>query len=119
MNYQLEIIKQINKLKDYNDFKDIIGEFENVLSKNQITQEDYNQKINELFNKYPLEMNIICSRDTIATKIGKNRNPKSYKETLIDILISITIIKYCKKIGKPYTMHDINGYNFIFNVLNN
>lgn len=119
MNYQVEIIKQIDKLKEYDEFKDLIKEFEDVLSKNQITHEEYNKKYNELNNKFPIEMNIIYSRDTIAKQKGKGRKAVSYKDLLIDILISITIIKYCEKIGKSYTMENINNYDFILNVLNN
>ncbi len=118
INYQVEIIKQVAKLKEYNEFKDIIKEFEEVLSKNQITQEEYNCKVNELINKYTIEISIISTRDIIAKQTGKSKNADSYKESLVDILISITIIKYCEKIGKSYTLQDINNYDFILNVFN-
>ena len=117
MDYRNEIINEINRIKDHYELADIFKKINMILAKDNISTDEYVKEINELNNKYSLEMAIIYNRDAIAKSTGTNKIPSSNKESLIDTLITIAIIKVCNKEHVSFNNDDINHYDFILRVL--
>ena len=117
MDYRNEIINEINRIKDHYELANIFKKINMILAKDNISADEYVKEINELYNKYPLEMAVIYKRDAIAKSTGTGKNASSYKEYLVDTLISIAIIKVCNKEHVSFNNDDINHYDFILRVL--
>lgn len=111
------IINEIERIKDVHELQDLYNELCEISNKFEIGKEEYDLKITNLYRKYLYEMNVIFNRNKYFASVVKTKNAISYKELLIDTIISIVGVKVCEKVGMSYTNDDINSYIFIIKTL--
>ena len=116
---QREIIKQLERIKEQYELSNLWNELIKVISKKNINNQEYNSERDYLYNNYKFEMTIINARDNYISSVCRTKLPVTYKEGLIDIILSIACIKVCEKIGKSYNNEDISSYLFIMNLFEN
>lgn len=111
------VVKEIERIKDVYDLQDLYNELCEISNKVEISKEEYDSKIANLYKKYQYEMNVISNRNKYVASIGRTKNTVSCKELLIDTIISIACIKVCEKVSMSYTNDDINSYIFILKTM--
>lgn len=113
MYTQEDVIKKLKKIKDITEISDLVKEIEDIEEKEFINDDEFHMKIEEYYNKYTFEMNVIIKKESI---IGIPTVYLTNKTKLLNTLISISAIKLLEKQSIKYTANEIDDYTYLINV---
>ena len=100
------------------DLLDIAQKMIEVNNK-EIDEKEYSKENTELLQKYPKEILVIETKEIVISAIGKNKTQISFKNILLNRLLSIGLLKILDKRQQKCSNEELNSYQYMIQVFNN